>query len=320
MKLVFLGTSEFAVPSLRAVVDKKHTVLRVVTQPDRPRGRGQKAGPPPTKIAAVELGLPVLQTEDVNISTIAAEIRGLEPQAIVVVSFGQKLGEELLKLAPLGCLNVHASVLPRYRGASPIHHAILEGQKRTGVSIIRLVEKMDAGDILGTDDTEIGPDETTGELSVRLADLGSKLLVSTLDALKKGTATAVRQDEKIATYAKKLTKADGEIDWRWPASRIKDLVRGFSPWPGAQTSVRSVDGRTQLRVTILRSEAEMNGGLTAEPGRVVEVTKNALRVATGKGYLRVLGIQPSGKRSMTASEFIRGYRPGVGDWFGKGGE
>jgi methionyl-tRNA formyltransferase len=320
MKVAFLGTSEFAVPSLRALVEKKHSVVCVATQPDRPRGRGQKAGPPPTKIVAVELGIAVAQSDDVNSAESVRELRALAPEAIVVVAFGQKLGKELLELAPRGCLNVHASLLPKYRGASPIHHAILEGQKTTGVSIIRLVEKMDAGDVLAIDETEIGPDETTGELSARLAELGAKLLVTTLSGLEKGTVEATRQDEKHATYAKKLTKLDGEIDWRWTSSRIKDLVRAFHPWPGAHTSMRSVDGRTQLRVTILRSEAEMNGGLTAEPGRVVDVTKNALRVATGKGYLRILGLQPAGKRTMTASEFIRGYRPGVGDWFGKGGD
>jgi methionyl-tRNA formyltransferase len=320
MKLVFVGTSEFAVPSLRAVVERKHAVSRVVTQPDRPRGRGQKAGPPPVRVAAVELGLPVMQPEDVNAPAAVEEIREEAPEAIVVVAFGQKIGEALLRLPAHGCLNVHASLLPRFRGASPVHHAIISGEKLTGVSIIRLAERMDAGDVLASEETAIGPDETAGELSARLSEIGAKLLAKTLGGLRKGTVKPMRQDESKATYARKLTKADGEINWRRPAPQIKDLVRGFSPWPGAHTTMRSVDGRTQLRVTILRSEAELNGGPRAEPGRVVEVTKSSIRVATGKGYLRVLALQPAGKRTMTASEFIRGYRPGVGDWFGTDGE
>ncbi len=320
MKLVFIGTSDFAVPSLRAIAEAKHSVSLVVTQPDRPRGRGQKAGPPPVKVAAVEFSIPVFQPDDVNAQPSVESLQGVEPEAILVVAFGQKLSDSLLRLPTHGCLNVHASILPKYRGAAPIHQAILQGEKKTGVSIIRLSNRMDAGDLLATDETEIGPDETAGDLSNRLSLIGAQLLVKTVDGLHKGTVRAERQDESRATYAKKLSKADGEIDWSWPASRIKDLVRAFNPWPGAQSTLGSVDGRMQMRVTLLRSEAESNGGPNAEPGRVVEITKNAIRVATGKGFIRVLALQPSGKRSMTASEFIRGYRPGVGDWFRKDGE
>src|SRR5579883_1394925 len=238
MRLVFLGTPAFAVPTLEHIVEAGHQVLAVVTQPDRPRGRGQHPAPPPVKEAALRLGLPVSQPERIRRPEAVEHLRALEPEAMVVVGYGQIIPQSIIDIAPRGIINVHASLLPKYRGAGPIQWAILNGETRTGVTTMRIDAGLDTGDMLLKAETEIGPDETAIELGNRLATMGARLLVETLPGLAAGTIVPEKQDAAQATYAPLLKKEDGRIDWSRPAAAIHNQVRGLQPWPGAYTDFR----------------------------------------------------------------------------------
>ena len=238
MRLIFLGTPTFAVPTLERVVEGGHQVVAVVTQPDRPRGRGQHAAPPPVKEAALRLGLPVYQPERVRRPEALEYLRGLPVDAMVVVGYGQIIPQSVIDLAPLGILNVHGSLLPKYRGAGPIQWAILNGETRTGVTTMRIDAGLDTGDMLLKAETEIGPDEDAIELGRRLSTMGADLLVETLAGLAAGSIVPEKQDSTQATYAPLLKKEDGLIDWSQPAASIHNKVRGLQPWPGAYTSWR----------------------------------------------------------------------------------
>src|SRR5579872_4077649 len=238
MRLVFLGTPAFAVLTLERMVEAGHEVIEVVTQPDRPRGRGQHPAPPPVKEAALRLGLPVFQPERVRRPEAVEHLRALASEAMVVVGYGQIIPQTVIDLAPLGIINVHASLLPKYRGAGPIQWALINGETRTGVTTMRIDAGLDTGDMLLKQETEIGPEETAVELGQRLAVMGADLLVKTLDGLQRGTITPVPQNSAEATHAPLLKKEDGVIDWNQPAAAIHNRVRGLQPWPGASTSFR----------------------------------------------------------------------------------
>ena len=305
LKIVFMGTPDFAVPSLEAVAAAGHDLLLVVTQPDRPRGRKRAPQPPPVKNVAQAKGIPVLQPESVNSDNTIDNLIGLKPDVIAVAAFGQVFDKRVIEAAMIACVNVHASLLPRYRGAAPIQAAILNGDDVTGVTIQKMVRKLDAGDIIRQRSTPIGPDETAGELTGRLARLGAELLVEALEDLKTGRATFESQDDSQATFAPMLRKSDGKIDWHRSAREIARHVRAMTPWPGAFTFLPG--GNQPLRITLKRA-AYREVPARGEPGEVVEVSGDGFTVSAGQGAVLVRELQPAGKRHMAASEFIRGYR------------
>jgi methionyl-tRNA formyltransferase len=287
MRIVFMGSAELACPCLEALANE---IVAVVTQPDKPKGRDLKLSPPPVKVTAEKLGLPVSQPAKVR--EFVEEIRALRPDLIVVVAYGQILPRAMLDLPLRGCINVHASLLPRWRGASPIQHAILAGDAETGVTTMFLNEKMDEGDIILQRVEPIRADDTSGVLHDRLAKIGAELLVETVMMEKPPRRS---QDHSQATYTKKLTKEDGHVDWTKPAVEIERMVRAFNPWPGAHTFAGD------LMMKILCSGFVPD--VSAPPGTVLP----GLVVATGAGGLRIQELQPAGKRRMSAADFLRGH-------------
>lgn len=313
MRIAFFGTPEIAVTSLAALLDAGHDVACAVTQPDRPSGRRRTLTPPPVKVFATERGLPVLQTDAVNARAFRDELAALAPEVVLVTAFGQKLRRRLLELLPRGCINVHASLLPRHRGAAPVAHAILAGDAQTGVTIMQMAERMDAGDILAQEATPIGPRETTGSLTDRLAVLGAELLVRTLDALAAGRVQPRAQDDSQATEAPSLRKNDGAVDWARPAAYLDRCIRAMTPWPGAFTFWVPAGGKL-LRLLVL--EAEPEPGEPGDPGRIASTDHGRLSVETADGLLRILRVQPAGTRAMAVADFLRGHPIPVGSHLG----
>jgi methionyl-tRNA formyltransferase len=300
MHLAFLGTPAFAVPTLEKCVEAGHEVLVVVTQPDRPRGRGQQAAAPPVKEAAARLGLPVYQPERVRRPEAVEFLRGLGVDAMVVVGYGQIIPQNVIDLAPLGIINVHASLLPKYRGAGPIQWAILNGETRTGVTTMRIDAGLDSGDMLLKAETEIGLDETAIELARRLAVMGADLLVETLAGLAGGSIVFEKQDSAHATYAPLLKKEDGRIDWSRPASAIHNQVRGLQPWPGAYTTFRGQP------LNVWKAGVGDRGLGIGEAGCIR--TLRPLVVQCGEGVLELWEVQLEGRRRIAASDFVNGQR------------
>jgi len=299
VKLVFLGTPDFAVPSLEALAAAGHQILAVYTQPDRPAGRKQQLKPPPVKEAALRLGLEVRQPE--RIRHCVEELAALQPEAMAVVGYGQIIPQAIIEIPPLGILNVHASLLPKYRGAAPIQWAIANGETVTGVTIMRIDAGLDTGDILLQEAVPIGPEETAPELAARLAPLGARLLVRALQDLAAGRIQPVPQDHSQATLAPILRREDGLIDFRWPAAKIACRARGFQPWPGAWTWWRG--GRFYLwRCRPAQAESP------AVPGKLFSHGRR-LFAACGQGEaLELLEVQPEGRKRMDAAAFLNGYR------------
>jgi len=299
MRLVFLGTPRFAVPTLEAIVRAGHDVAAVLTQPDRPRDRGQQMAAPPVKEAALRLGLQVYQPERVRRPEAVEFLRGQNCDAMVVVGYGQIIPQNIIDMVPLGIINVHGSLLPKYRGAGPIQWAILNGETKTGVTTMRIDAGLDTGDMLLKSETEIGPEETAPELGARLAAMGADLLVVTLAGLQNGSIVPEKQDNALATHARLLTKEDGRIDWTRPAQAIHNQVRGLQPSPGAYTSFR---GQT---LHIRRSRVAA-AAAAARAGSVVSV--RPLVVAAGEGGLELVEVQSEGRKRMAASDFANGRR------------
>lgn len=307
MRVVFMGTPDFAVPTLRKLHGSGHEVVLVVTQPDRPAGRGRNLRSPPVKDVALSLGLPVEQYETVNTDEFAEHLASLEPNVIVVVAFGQILRGDLLDIASLGSINVHASLLPRYRGVAPINWVIMNGETETGVTTMFMAPKVDAGEIILSRKVPIRDAETAGELYERLSEVGAELLIETLDLVEKGEAPRVSQDASVATYARKLCKSDGEIDWEQPAVTVFNRIRGTTPWPGAYTWFRG----KLLRV--LAAAPGEDDGVRGVPGEILGIDEAAgIEVAAAEGSLRLTLLKPEGKRAMDAAAFARGYRPEIG--------
>ncbi len=308
MRLAFLGTPQFAVPTLERTVQAGHQVLAVITQPDRPRGRGHETAASPVKLAAARLGLPVFQPERVRRPEAVEFLRGLAVDAMVVVGYGQIIPQTVIDLAPLGIINVHASLLPKYRGAAPIQWAIANGETWTGVTTMRIDAGLDTGDILLQAGTAIGPDETAPELSPRLAAMGADLLVETLAGLSAGAIVPQTQDAAQATYAPLLKKQDGSIDWARPAPAIHNQVRGLQPWPGAHASFRGL----ALNVWKSAVREEASGG--GQHGCVVGL--RPLAVACGEGSLELLEVQLEGRKRMAGTDFVNGQRVREGETLG----
>jgi methionyl-tRNA formyltransferase len=299
MRLVFLGTPAFAVPTLERVVEAGHQVLAVVTQPDRPRGRGQHPSPPPVKEAAARMGLPVRQPERVRLPEAVEFLRALQAEVMVVVGYGQIIPQTVIDLAPLGIINVHASLLPAYRGAGPIQWALLNGETRTGVTTMRIDAGLDTGDMLLKRSTEIGPDENAVELGARLAAMGADLLVETLAGLAAGAIVPQKQDSSLATYARLLKKEDGIVDWSLPAQAIHHRVRGLQPWPGACTTFRG----QPLHIWKSRPAP---GPRPPISGRIEAV--KPLVVSCGSGALELIEVQLEGRKRISAADFANGRR------------
>lgn len=276
----------------------------MVTQPDRPSGRGRKPTPPPVAVRAKELGLRVLQPE--RLRDVREELEASRPQVGVVVAYGNLIPRWLLDLPPHGFLNAHPSLLPRYRGASPIPHAILNGDPETGVTVIRLTEELDAGPILAQERVPIGPQDTAGTLEAKLARVAAGLLLRTLQALERGEIHPRPQEASAATYCAKLTKEDGRIRWEEPAEQIERHLRAMDPWPGAFTA------RGGQLLKIWRARVVPGEG-SGRPGEIVRVTREGFVVATGEGGLEVLEVQPPGGRRMPADAYVRGHRVQVGE-------
>jgi methionyl-tRNA formyltransferase len=306
MRIAFMGSAELSCPSLMALTRRRDDeIVAVVCQPDRPRGRELHSGPCAVKRAIAESGVPILTPPNVNVPESVEALRALKPDAIVVVAYGQILRRPLLAIPALGCINLHASLLPRYRGAAPVQWAIARGETVTGVTSMMMNEAMDAGDILLQQDVGIAPEDTAGTLLARLAEVGAELLLRTVDDLRAGTLVRKPQDAGQATLAPKLSKADGKLNWSLPAKQIHDRVRGFNPWPGCFCAL---PGGLQ-RLKILQSRVEPGAGV---PARVLELSGDGPLVAAGEGAVRLLRVQPEGKKPMLGADYARGHalRPG----------
>jgi methionyl-tRNA formyltransferase len=302
MKLLYMGTPASSATCLRRLAREAWPIVGVVTQPDRPKGRSRTPTPPPVKEAAVELGLPVHQPEKASAPEFLDVVRGLEPDLTVVFAFGEIVSDAFLAVPKVSTVNLHLSLLPKYRGAAPVQWAIVNGETTTGVTVMHVAKKMDTGDIILQRAEPIRPDDTGESLEARLTDVGSELLVEAIGALEAGTAPRVAQDHDKATFAPKLTKEHGLIDWTQPADAIERRVRAFIPWPVAYTLLPTSSGARLLRVL----EARVVEGRGA-PGETV-VEQKALRVGTGTGLLELTRVQPEGKRPITSAEFLTGYR------------
>lgn len=299
--IIFMGTPHFAVPSLNALVDSGHDIALVVTQPDRPKGRGRRVYPPPIKTAALERGLKFLQVSTIKTPEIAEQLASFTPDFIIVTAFGNILPKHILALPRIGTINVHASLLPKYRGPAPINWAIINGESQTGITTMLMDEGVDTGDILLTAVEPISPEDTAATLHDRLARIGSDLLVKTLNAFAADRIRPVAQEDTQASYAPLLNKLDGRIDWHKPAQTIEPFIRGMTPWPGAFTFHET----NRFKIFSAKPVAKT---LEDPPGTVLQGFPDELVIATGKDALTILEIQgPSGKR-LLIEDFLRGYR------------
>lgn len=300
-RIIFMGTPDFALPALELLNNSQYPIVAVITQPDRPAGRGQKEIAPPVKHLARKLGLPVFQPVKVKDPSFLETLSQLHPDMVVVAAFGQLLPEAIIDAPKLGCLNIHPSLLPKYRGAAPLNWSIIRGETRTGVTIMLMDEGMDSGDILLQEETPLGDNETVGELHDRLADLGAKLLVKTIDQVVRGLAQRRAQDPAGVTFAPRLTKETGRINWNDKARDIVNLIRGLSPAPTAYTSL---DGQV-LKIF----SAEIIPGATSQPpGTITAPATAGLPVAAADGHVIVKDVQLAGKKRMPIGDFLRGYR------------
>ncbi|HBR17715.1 MAG: methionyl-tRNA formyltransferase [Deltaproteobacteria bacterium RIFCSPLOWO2_12_FULL_43_16] len=304
-----MGTPEFAAPSLKTLIAAGEDVAAVVTQPDKPKGRGKHLSPPPVKELALKYNIPVLQPEKIRDEAFINIIQKLRPDIIVVIAYGKILPKAILDIPPKGCINVHASLLPKYRGAAPINWAIINGEKETGITTMLMDEGMDTGDILLTERVEIQDNDTTDSVYEKLKDIGANLLIKTISGLKKGMVRPIDQDDSYATYAPMLKKEDGRIDWAIKPEEIRNLIRGMYPWPGAYTRW---EGK-QLK--IFKAQVASEERTSEEPGVIIKTSTDGIYVATGAGILLITELQPENKSKMSASEFIKGYKIGKGQIF-----
>lgn len=299
MRIVYFGTPAFAVPPLRALLDAGHEIALVVTQPDKPAGRGKRPQESAVKTFARERGLEIAQPDKTRDAAFLERVRALEPDVFAVAAYGKILPAALLEVPRLGPVNVHGSILPHYRGAAPIQRAILAGERSTGVTIMLMNERMDAGDVLAIRELAIEPDDTSATLSARMSELGATALVETLEALERGTVVPRPQREEDATFAPIVRKEEGEIDWSRPAAEIERAVRAFSPWPGAYTTAGD-------KIFKIHRAAVRPGSAEAVPGTILETDGDELAIATGDGVLVALEVQLEGRKRLPARDFLAG--------------
>lgn len=309
MRVIFMGTPDFATGTLEEIVLAGHEVVGVVTQPDKPKGRGKNLMPTPVKEVAMKYNLPVYQPKKVREPEFVEVLRGLKPDVMVVAAFGQIISKEILEMPKYGCINVHASLLPAYRGAAPIQWAVINGDKESGVTIMQMDEGIDTGDMIEKVVVPIAEDETGGSLFDKLSQAGAKLCVKVLRDLEDGKAVREKQPEESTTpYARMIDKKMGAIDWEKPAKEIEQLIRGLNPWPSAYTRLQ---GKT---LKIWKAEVLLEHSQEA-PGQITEVTKDSIVVQTGQGRLKILELQLEGKKRMDAASFLRGYALKEGESF-----
>lgn len=314
MRIIFMGTPDFAVPVLQSLINSRHEVVAVVTQPDRPKGRGKNMQFSPVKECALAHNIPVMQPVNVSVPEVIDELRAYEPELIVVVAFGQFVTKKIREMPKYGCINVHASLLPKYRGAGPIQWAVINGEKESGVTTMYMCREIDKGDMLLKDTVMLDPKETGDSLHDKLSMMGGPLLLKTIDQLEDGSAVRIPQCEEESTYAPKLEKTMGNIDWTMDADRIERLVRGLNSWPGTFTkihgkTVKIWDCDVVCQETLTESQA------VATPGTVIVSEKDQLIVKAGNGALSLRMLQPEGKKNMTVDAYLRGYPIAQGELF-----
>lgn len=317
MDLIFLGSSSFSIPFINALHESSHRLLAVITRPDRPSGRGLEVRPSVVKKFCQEKGIPLLQPSSVNEKNFLEYLVSLRPDLLVVVAYGEILSPELLAIPPRGSINVHASLLPKYRGPSPIETAIMEGETRTGITTMLITPALDEGDVFLQEEVEILPHETAGDLYEKLMRIGPPLLLETVEGIAQGTLVPVLQDHSQASYTTKITPPIADIDWQQKASRIHNLIRALNPRPGARTTLKG----NLIKIwgsEVVSNEEYATWKGSAEPGLVVGTSSpEGLTVATGEGFLRITELQPAGRKRMGGEDFIHGYRVQVGDRFEK---
>ena len=309
ISVVFMGTPDFAVPCLEMLCEQNYHIKAVITQPDRPKGRGQKLVESPVKACALKHDLPILQPQKIKTPEFEAILEELNPDLIVVVAFGQILSKRILDIPRLGCINVHASLLPQYRGAAPLHWSVIRGEKKTGVTTMFMDEGLDTGDMLLTAEMDITDTTTTGEVHDTLQNMGAEVLSETIKQLIAGTAVRRVQNHEEATYAPLLTKELECIDWAQSATNIHNLIRGLDPWPGSYTICRN------KRLKLWGSEV-LAEDTNKEAGTIIRVENERLVVSTGDGVIALTNVQPEGKKRMAAGDFARGYQITVGEILG----
>ena len=309
MKIIYMGTPDFAVAPLEAILKAGHEVTAVVTQPDRQKGRGREVQYSPVKECALSYGIPVLKPLKIKEKDAVEELRKYPADIFVVAAFGQLLSEEILNMPRLGCINIHASLLPAYRGAAPIQWCVINGEEKTGVTIMQMAKGMDTGDILLQKEVVLDEKETGGSLFDRLMETGAELIVEVLPKIEAGELTPVVQKEELATYAGKITKDMGNIDFAKSAVTIERLIRGLNPWPSAFTHYK---GKI-LKIWEADVVSECANAENPVPGTVIAMDKESFTLATGEGALRIRSLQPEGKKRMSCAEFMRGYEVKVGE-------
>ena len=310
LRIVMMGTGSFALPTFLGLCEGRHQVVALCTQPDR-SGRGHHRHRHPLKEAAVERDVVVLQPSNVNTAAALDELRALEPDLCVVAAYGQILSPDMLSIPRRGAINLHASILPKYRGAAPVPYAILAGETETGVTVFQIEPKLDAGPMLGVATTPIGAKETAGDVTERLAQLAVPLAADVVDQIEAGTVTRTSQDPQQVTLAPRLRKADGAIDWTQPAAQISRHVRAMQPWPNPFTFFRHAEGEP-LRLILLDTEP-VESAAKLQPGEPLATEDARLLIGTGEGVLEILRLRPQGRRDMTAAEFLHGHAVGSGD-------
>ncbi len=301
-----MGTPDFAVPSLKSLIESKYNVATVITQTDKPKGRKSQLCTPPVKNIALDSGLKIVQPENVNDKIIIEKLKEINPDVITVVAFGQMISSEILDLPRYKCINIHASLLPKYRGAAPINWALINGEEEAGVTSIILQEKMDAGKMITQKSIRIGPDETAGELNNRLSILGAEVLMDSLKQIETGAVKYTLQDEKLVTYAPKLKKKDGLINWNHSTEEVHNFVRGMNPWPTAYTTL--IRNTSEERIIILETEKDTPSDTETNkiPGTIIDISDRGIKVATKNGCIWIKEVKPEGKQSMSAVAFSRG--------------
>ena len=309
MKVIFMGTPDFSVGTLEALVNAGHEVVLAVTQPDKPKGRGKEMQFTPVKECAIKYNIPVYQPKKVREPECIEELRKYQADIMVVVAFGQILPKEILEMCAYGCVNVHASLLPKYRGAAPIQWSIIDGEEVTGVTTMQMDEGLDTGDILLKTEIPMDQAETGGSLHDKLADAGAKLCIETLKALEEKTVTPIPQGETTTAYARMLDKQLGNINWNQDAKAIERLIRGLSPWPSAYTNWNE-------KVMKIWEAEVLEGTSDSAPGTIIKVEKDAFYVQTGNGFLKICELQIPGKKRMDAGAFMRGYQIKEGEILG----
>ena len=304
LKIIYMGTPDFAVPSLKALLDSGENIVCVITQPDRPKGRGRKLTPPPIKELALRAGLPVLQPEKIRDEEFLVKLKGFNPDLIVLAAYGRILTDSLINLPQYGTINVHGSLLPKYRGAAPIQWALINGETETGVTIMQMDKGLDTGDILLAEKLPISPDDTAGSLFMKLAELGGTALTKALKQLRANRLIPIKQDDSLATHAPLLKKEDGLVDWSKSAEQISCLIRGLDPWPTTYTTLDCKRFRLFSPLVISQSDCQITD---SGPGIVCQVDRRGLVISTGRDYLLIREVQPEGSKRMGVDAYLRGH-------------